>query len=211
MNKDWQTALHEFGNVLYGAFLLPGDFVLGHLPAQVPTLMRSLGIDPDGYATLPSAVLSLLFWLFVFWAGWRCVRLLRSVARYLRIAILARTYRIMLVIRVLASIFARTLHKVLPRRSPGGARVTAEVDFDDVDLAVLRTSAASQPGFTLSAPDIAAALHLRPGQVQQSLDKLRKYRMLDTVIGSSDGFDNYRLSQSGSAFLTSWLHQGPRT
>jgi DNA-binding PadR family transcriptional regulator len=49
---------------------------------------------------------------------------------------------------------------------------------------------------------------MRPAQVQRSLDKLRKYELVDSVIGSTDGFDNYRLTESGAFFLADWQRRG---
>lgn len=80
------------------------------------------------------------------------------------------------------------------------------VEFDDLDLAVLRSAAARGPGFTTSAPEIAEELTLRPAQIQRSLDKLRKNKMLEYVIGSTDGFENYRLSRLGNAFMGQQQH-----
>ncbi len=80
--------------------------------------------------------------------------------------------------------------------------------FDDLDLAVLRNSAAAGGGFVISAPDLAEQLTMRPAQAQRRLDKLRNYRMVDVVIGSTDGFDNYRLTQSGAAFLAMLQRRG---
>jgi hypothetical protein len=59
----------------------------------------------------------------------------------------------------------------------------------------------------LSAPEIAEKFKLRPSQVQRSIDKLRRSRMLDTVIGTTDGFGNVRLSPSGATFVAMWQRQ----
>jgi len=67
-----------------------------------------------------------------------------------------------------------------------------------------RSPDALAPGFALSAPELAGQLTMRPAQVQRSLDKLRKYELVDSLIGSTDGFDNYRLTQSGAFFLADW-------
>ena len=75
------------------------------------------------------------------------------------------------------------------------------VEFDDLDLAVLRSASAQGPGFALSAPELAEKFRLRPAQVQRSLEKLSHNKMLDYVLGSTDGFDNYRLTDSGAAFF----------
>jgi RIO-like serine/threonine protein kinase len=85
------------------------------------------------------------------------------------------------------------------------------IEFDDIDLAVLRTASAQGPGFALSAPELAEKFTMRPAQVQRSLDRLRQNKMLDSVIGSTDGYDNYRLTDSGFAFLAMLQRQQART
>jgi hypothetical protein len=52
-----------------------------------------------------------------------------------------------------------------------------------------------------SAPEVAEEFKLRPSQVQRSVDKLRRNRMLDAVIGATEGYDNFRLSPSGATFV----------
>jgi DNA-binding MarR family transcriptional regulator len=73
----------------------------------------------------------------------------------------------------------------------------------------LKSAVVKGPGFALSAPDFAERFSLRPAQVQRSLDKLYTNSMINTVIGSTDGFDNYRLTDSGTAFVAMWERQQP--
>ena len=100
----------------------------------------------------------------------------------------------------------RRRQRVLRAEQPGIDAVP-EIDFDDLDLAVLRSAAARGPGLATSAPEIAEKFKLRPSQVQRSIDKLRQSRMLDTVIGTTDGYGNFRLSPSGAAFVAMWQRQ----
>jgi len=88
-------------------------------------------------------------------------------------------------------------------RSTARSNSSGSVADKELDLAVLRATAALGPGFAVSAPDLADEFTLRPAQVQRSLDKLSRKKMLDYVIGSTDGYDNYRLTESGNAFVTS--------
>jgi hypothetical protein len=84
-----------------------------------------------------------------------------------------------------------------------------EVEFDDLDLAVLNTGMTLPPGLALTAAELSGQLTKRPAQVQRSLDKLRKYGLVDDVIGTTDGFDNYRPTRSGAAVLSMW-HRAER-
>ena len=81
------------------------------------------------------------------------------------------------------------------------------IEFDDLDLAVLRSATMQGAGFAMSAPELAEQFRMRPAQVQRSLNKLSKNKMLAYVIGSTDGFDNYRLTDSGAAFFSMWERQ----
>ncbi len=99
------------------------------------------------------------------------------------------------------------LRGVVPSRRDDGIDAVPEIDFDDIDLAVLRSAAARGPGFAMSAPEIAEQFKLRPSEVQRSIDKLRQSRMLDTVIGSTDGYGNFRLSPYGTTFVAMWQRQ----
>jgi len=60
------------------------------------------------------------------------------------------------------------------------------------------------PGFTTSAPELASNFGLRPAQFQKSLSNLQSSKMISTVIGSTDGFDNYRLTDYGAAYMKMW-------
>lgn len=98
----------------------------------------------------------------------------------------------------------------LPYRRTRDIDTAPQVDFDDLDIAVLKVIAALKPGFATNAPELAERFRIRPAQVQRSLDKLRSNKMLDTVIGSNEGFDNYRLTQLGDAFMSTWARRGSR-
>ena len=99
------------------------------------------------------------------------------------------------------------LREFVPRRRDDGLDAVPEIDFDDLDLTVLRTAAASGPGMATSAPEVAEKFKLRPSQVQRSVDKLRRNNMLDAVIGTTDGYENFRLSPSGATFVAMWQRQ----
>ncbi len=210
MTREWQVAINDFAFAAYETFLLPGKLVLNHLPARAQALLQNPGASAQANPDLPSALVSLLFWLLLVWFLWKSFRRVAELAWYLRIAARIFAFRIA---RGLHNFFAsllRNFRRIMPhRRSIAGSQL-GEVNFDNLDLAVLKTSARLGPGLATSAPDLAVELARRPAQVQQSLDKLRKYHMLVVVIGSSDGFDHYRVSPSGSAFLASWLRQESR-
>jgi hypothetical protein len=207
----WQATFRDIFGETRDALLLPGDLVLNVLLSDAPGLMHRLGADSAGNSQVVSVVLSILFWLLVVWALWILLGLIRRIAWYTRAAIQIIAFRITLGLHNFRLKLHRALQRLTLRRLSGNGSELAEVHFNDLDLAVLRSSGRLGPGFATSAPDLAAELSLRPAQVQQSLDKLRKYRMLDIATGSSDGFHNYHVSRSGFLFLKSALQQARHT
>lgn len=120
------------------------------------------------------------------------------------------TYRVSQMLGSLKTSVVCKFRQIIPRRSVVGGGAIPEVEFDDLDLAVLSTASSLGPGFTISAPELAGRFSLRPAQVQRSLSKLCANKMLEYVIGSTEGFDNYRLTQLGTAFMSTWQRQASR-
>ena len=87
------------------------------------------------------------------------------------------------------------------------AEIVSREEFDNIDIAVLRSLFNQGPGMAVSAPELAEQLKLRPAQIQHRLDNLAQNHMLRSIIGSTDGFDNYRLTDSGVAFITMMQRQ----
>ncbi|MDH3553680.1 MAG: hypothetical protein OER22_13765 [Gammaproteobacteria bacterium] len=193
------TVLHDLGHKIYGAFVMPGDVVLS-----------TIGIIGDDRSVVMLVVLSLAVWFLVVVAASIIIKLIRNAARIVGALIRTVMFRMSLAVGNFKTKMILKLRGFLPRRATRRADAIPTVEFDDLDFAVLRSAAARGPGFTTSAPELAEQLTLRPAQIQRSLDKLSQNRMLEYVIGSTDGFDNYRLSQLGTAFVMSWERQGAR-
>ena len=83
-----------------------------------------------------------------------------------------------------------------------------DVELDDFDMAVLNFGMTRSPRLALTEAEQSSELTRRPVQVQRSLDKLRKYGLVDDTIGTTDGFDNYCLTRSGAYLLTMWQQNG---
>lgn len=194
---DLDTILQEFGNSIYTAFVMPGDVVLS-----------MIGVISDDRSLVMLVITSLVAWSLIAVAGLLLLKLIQDAARNVGARIRTLMYRIS---RAAARLKTKVILKFrgfLPHRKRRSADAAPMVEFDDLDLAVLRSAASRGPGFTTSAPELADQLTLRPKQVQRSLDKLSKNKMLEYVIGSTDGFDNYRLSQLGTAFMAQWQQAG---
>jgi len=138
------------------------------------------------------------------------VKACRNITRI--VTATARTLAFRFVLKV-GSIKTSIVCKYRHRLPWGKSREDTEhslAEYDKLDLAILKSLVVKGPGFALAAPELAEQFSLRPGQVQRSLDKLSGHAMIETVIGSTDGFDNYRITDSGNAFVAMWERQQPR-
>ena len=168
------------------------------------TNLRTLGASM--YETVAAAPPLLLYFaaLSLPIIGWFILHLYRNIRRNVEAIFRILVYRIS---HWLASWRTRVICKVrewLPHRKGQGVQAQAKVEFDDLDIAVLRTAAALGPSLAINAAELAEKFRLRPAQVQRSLSKLSHNKMLDFVVGPNDGIDNYRLTPMGTAFMSTW-------
>ena len=196
MIDNWLSSIREI-------YLVPGDFVLSKFAELAPLTAASWGIT-NSDDSIAAAILSGIFWLLMTFIAWRLYRYSSSLLRNIVALYHTAWYRGRQAAGSLKTLLLCRLREFVPRRRDDGIDTTPEIDFDDVDLAVLRTAAARGPGLATSAPEIAEKFKLRPAEVQRSVDKLRRNRMLDTVIGNTDGYDDFRLSPSGATFVAMW-------
>lgn len=206
MISDLMTILRQVGNTIYGVFVLPGEAFLSWISDVAPAAAAQLNIISESQPALPLIVFSLLFWLLLALAIAKTWRLLQNLFRIVSAGGKALSFRFSLAYRILRKNVLHGLQRLFLQRTTGGITASS-VDFDDLDLAVLRSAAACGPGFTTSAPELAEQLKYRPAQIQRSLNKLSRNKLLDGVIGSTEGFENYRLSQSGSHYVATLHHE----
>jgi len=197
MIDNWLSSIREI-------YLVPGDFVLSKFAELAPLTAASWGIANSEDSIVAAAVLSGIFWLLMTFIAWRLYRYSSSLLRNTVALYHTAWFRGRQAAGSLKTRLLCRLREFVPRRRDDGIDTVPEIDFDDLDLAVLRTAAARGPGLATSAPEIAEKFKLRPSEVQRSVDKLRRNRMLDTVIGNTDGYDNFRLSPSGATFVAMW-------
>ena len=211
MVTDMLTFLRDIRDNLYDAILLPGHFLLSQFAVHAPGSAMQLGINSDDVTVLIPLILSLVSWFLLALAVSRILKLWQNAARIMSAKGRSVAFRISLAAHNIKMSVVLIFRRRLPKRRSSTANAIPMVEFDDLDLAVLRYALAQGPGFAVSAPELAERFSLRPAQVQLSLDKLNKNRMLDYVIGSTDGFDNYRLTDSGAAFVAMWRRQATST
>lgn len=184
--------MRDFGNTLVSFFMLPGDYLLSQLGLHLPI---------SDSAILP-AIVSLLAWVLAGAVAWAMLRLIRNLLRIIGAVVRTTAFRISQAAGNFKTRLVCQIRRLFPHRQ--NSEPVPDVELDDLDIAVLRSAAACGPGFATSAPELAEQLMMRPSQVQRHLDKLRKNNMLDTIIGSTEGFDNYHLSKSGATFMSMW-------
>ena len=200
------NALQAFGNNAYEAFSAPGVFILEQSLVHSPAVAKFLHFDSLYAPTLAVFLLSLFYW-FLFLV---MLALLWRLGSYIvsQIGALIRTvlFRLSRFGRGVKTSLILKLRGWFPRRHEAVTDVPM-IEFDKLDIAVLRSASAIGPGLALSAPDLAERFRLRPSQVQHSLEKLSHNKMLARVIGATDGYENFRVTDSGVAFLSMWQRQ----
>ena len=206
MISNWLTTLRNIGALVREIYLVPGEFVLSKFAELAPVTAANWGVMP-GESVVLAAVVSGFFWVLMLFVAWRVYRYCQSFLRNFVAVIHTIWYRGRQAVGSLKTRVVCRLREFVPGRHDDGIDAVPEIDFDDLDLAVLRSAAARGPGLAMSAPEIAEKFKLRPSQVQRSVDKLHRNKMLDTVIGSTDGYGNFRLSPSGATFVAMWQRQ----
>lgn len=204
------TFLVTVGGQLYAIFVMPGAYLLSWFTAIAPVTALHLGITAGQTEGTEVIVLSLIFWLalmMVFSFIWRVVR---NGVRLVNAVFRAAWFRLTVAIGTCKTRLLLALRSFLVARRTPDDSDKPTVEFDEWDMAVLDSVSEQGPGLTLSAPKLAERLHLRPSRIQQSLDKLSRNKMLDSVIGSTDGLDNYRLTEAGATLVSVWQRQESR-
>ena len=205
------NSLRELGADVYDAFAFPGTFLVSRIAEHMPGLAAWLNIHNGETPVLMTFLLSLTYWFLVIVLVTLLLRLGRDIARLLGALVRTVAHRISHYVAGIKTTMLLKLRHWFPRRRSPVADPVPMIEFDDLDMAVLRSVAIKGPGFALSAPDLASRFRLRPSQVQSSMEKLSRYKMLASVIGSTDGYDNYRLTDHGNAYLAMFQRQLSRT
>ena len=201
LNQDGEMTLVDYGLWIKDAFILPGNKILDLAIEFVPGTAGHLGILTADAPELLAAVVSSLFVCVVILIVWAAVR---TVTRALySLADFARTLRIAIAVRVRSAIrCVISLSRRRPfTRTERGVAIESDISIDDVDLAVLRTQSKLQPGYVLTAPEIANVIRVRPSQVESVLEKLAALQFVEYVFSSLDGYDGYRLTLTGRMYL----------
>ncbi|MGI9272122.1 MAG: hypothetical protein ACR2QT_10125 [Woeseiaceae bacterium] len=207
MADEIQLILQSIGDTLYDFLVLPGKILLSELVLHTPGIADRIGIDGEFGNRMQLVFWSLFLWVVVAIIVWLVILVWQNLTRIAGAIVRTALYRISQAIGNLKTTIICKIREYLPNRARFKDQSAPMVEFDDLDLAVLRSISARGPGFTQSAPELAEQFTMRPAQVQKCLNRLFRNKMLDTTIGSTDGFDNYRLTDYGAAFLATWQRQ----
>lgn len=205
MIRNLETAILSFAAELRDALLWPGVLLLDLTEASVPALLDRFAIAPDAPAAI--LVASGIAWLAVALTILFALRMLERLARQTAAMLRVIGFRVTLAAGNLKTRVVCLFKDLVFWRRDSSMAETGRIEFDDLEFAILRYAVARGPGFAVSAPELAESFSLRPAQVQRGIDGLTRNRMLDYALGSTDGFDNYCLTDAGAAFIAMWDRQ----
>lgn len=209
MNVDGEITLADVGLWLKHVFFLPGDFLLSTLLAFLPGLGADFGLSEADLGGPVSAVLSCIAWLFCL----ICVVLV--VRRILRACVDLADYVVAMVraghrrATIAKNSMASRLSRPWFGRASAASEGPMDVELDEVDMAVLRVEARLQPGYVLTAVEIADRLRVQPSRAQRALRKLDGLGLVDYTFSSMDGYDGYRLTRAGDMYLAACGSSSP--
>ena len=194
--------MRELGHTIIEFFLLPGNAALAAMIDAFPALGAVPWLEGGEQSLVAASLVSALAWLLLFYLLGRVLAGVTIAGRWLRGGLDAVAFRLGLLrhrfFRSLAAIVS-----MLSRRRRTTGIESGIVNLGRRDIEVLRTVLSQPPGIAVSAPDLAEPLGLRPAEIHGSLVRLSGYCLLETVIGSTDGFDNFRATPTGAAFAGS--------
>ena len=197
LNQTLST-LADLANAVFRGFMLPGDFLLSAFAWVAPQFAEILTMGTG--KTVVLFVLALVGWTIIAIIGLllsrACRRLVQQIGSLFRILLWnAKMFMGSLKTRMLWKYRKYFAHKTTQDET------VSQTQFDDMDIAVLASISRGGSGVASSAAELAEKYRLRPAQVQDRLEQLARNHMLRSVTDSSDGYDNYRLTDSGLALL----------
>lgn len=184
---------------IYEIFIAPGNVIVSVLVSFFPTLTELPGVENPGKSTPLVFTLSILAWLTIAVILLHIYRRLQNLGRVVASSCATILFRLSLAGHNLKRALVAPLLRFRVWRQSKGVESNT-IEFSTADIAVLKSAVAQPPGITVSAPELAEQFTMRPSQLQRCLDRLCEYRMIESVIGSTDGFDNYRVTPAGAHF-----------
>jgi hypothetical protein len=183
-------------------FYLPAEELLAVLRQHLPELARTLNLHGQHPSPPGMTILAAVAWVALAMTAWVSMRLLRFLRRMAEFGFSNLHHQCRLagsVLRTWLTLRRQQVEGTSVRLRPAALGMATE--FSSTDLSILGAVARLTAGFSTSAPELADLLGLRPVEIQKSLEKLYRNKLLDTTLGSTDGFDNYVISTSGAVLM----------
>ena len=193
------THLAAFGSATYEAFVFPGEVLFGWFALLAPHRAEILRLN-DGEIIYP-LILALLVWTLVIVVGLKILRTFRNIGRLFEAMVRTALHHATTMCRDLRLRVIWKIRALLPRRTAAIVSTSSELELDDMDYAVLRCALKLGARVSVSAPDLAKRLRIRPARVQQSIEKLARHNMLDCEGRSWRGVSSFRVSKAGAMFI----------
>ena len=189
-------------DTVYLVFMTPGEWLASKTIEHAPSLAASLGISAGESSVLAPLVLSILSWMIIALLGRRLLYTLRGLLKAIGVIIMRVKFRTLIALHSFTTTLG--LESLMWWKDTESEVESSKLSLNRLDLMVLKLAKAAGPGFALSAPELSDRMNLRPAQIQECLDKLSQNDLLDFTRGTTDGYENYRLNETGAYILTMW-------
>ena len=189
-------------DTVYLVFMTPGEWLASMSILYAPSLAALLGISAEESTILAPLILSILSWTFIALLGRRLLYSLRGLIKAIGVMFMRIKFRTLIAIHSFTTRFG--LESLMWWKESEPEVESSKLSLNRLDLMVLKLAKAAGPGFELSAPELSDRMNLRPAQIQECLDKLSQNSLLDLTRGTTDGYENYRLNETGTYILTMW-------
>lgn len=211
ISADVHSALIDVALWLYDGFFVPGDHLLSLLSTHAPRVAKFLALDAAAHGSVLSGLISVVVWLGAIILIVVVCKLIRDVDRALSAFVASLHEGLRRTGRVVARRLGIAFRSYALERQARLARteVSEQRALSALQLEVLRSHAELPPGHLLTPSEIASALDMRSGDVEQALAMLRKLSLVERALGAGDGEDGYRLTRAGEVFLAACIGGSP--
>ncbi len=194
----------------YVVIMAPGNWLASKILEYAPSLAASLGISADGNAVFAPLILTILSWTIAALLLRRLLYPFRGLMMAVGVVIMRIRYRTLIALHTIKTMFVSDPDSVDRPRDADDEEQSEEFKLNRLDLIVLNLAKTFGPRFALSAPELANKLNLGPNQIQECLEKLSRHSLIDHTTVMTDGYENYRLNDTGSYVLTMWKQHRAR-
>jgi len=192
------SSLADFAGAAGRGFLLPGDLLLSVFAWMAPQTVEMLTFGTG--KTAVTLILALIGWTMLVIGGLLLSRLCRNVAWQISALFRVLVYRAKQFVGDLKTRLIWKYREYFPHKAAQAHSVSQD-EFDDLDIAVLASVSRRGSGMDTTASGLAEKYKLQPAHVQERLDKLQENHMLRSAISPNDGYQKYRITDSGLAYI----------